>query len=96
MEHIVGHNTGVPGAEPFRHPPGEVQPLLHQHDGISAVLPGLGQLLHDEGTVGIRAVCHLLIEILQILRGVSRLHAQRLLHLIGRKLVSVGALLGIR
>ena len=60
------------------------------------MLPGLGQLFHDEGTVGIRAVSHLLIEILQILRGVSHLHAQRLLHLIGRKLMCIGALLGIR
>ena len=60
------------------------------------MLPGLSQLFHDEGAVGIRAVGHLLVEILQILSGVSHFHAQRLLHLIGRKLMCIGALLGIR
>ena len=96
MQHIVGYNAGVPGSESLWHPAGEVQPLFHQHDWISAVLLSLGQLFHHKCFISIGAVSHLLIEILQILRGVLRLHAQRPLHLIGRKLVSVGALLGIR
>ena len=60
------------------------------------MLPGFGQLFHHKCFISIGAVSHLLIEILQILRGVSHLHAQRSMHLIGCKLVSVGALLGIR
>ena len=96
VEHIVGHNAGVPGAESFRHPAGEVQPLLHQNDGVRAVLLRLGQLLHHKRFISIGAVCHLGIEVVQILRRVSCRHAQRFLHLISRKAVCVRTLLGIR
>ena len=93
MQGIVRHDAGVPGAEAVWHPAAEVQLLFHQHDGVFAVLLRFRQLFHDEFSVGIGAVRHLGVIVVQVRRGVLDLAAQRLFQLVGRQGVGVGALL---
>ena len=64
VEQLVRHDDAVPGAEAFRDPAGEVQPLLDEDQRVGALKLGLGELLQYELHIAICVSVHLITVIL--------------------------------
>ena len=77
------------GAEAVRHIAGEVQPLLNEHLGVRAVLPGFLDGFQNEFQVAVRVHLHFVGVVLADRAGGA--HLQRLAELVFRQRMSGGA-----
>ena len=80
MEELVCHDEAVAGAEAVRHIAGEVQPLLNEHLGVRAILPGFLDGFQNEFQVAVRVHLHFIGIVLADRAGGA--HLQRLAELV--------------
>ena len=58
LQRVIGDDDGVPRAEAFRYPGREIQSLFHQQHRVRCLLPGPGQLLHDDADIHVHVIQH--------------------------------------
>lgn len=86
VEELVCHDEAVAGAEAVRHIAGEVQPLLNEHLGVRAVLPGFLDGFQNEFQVAVRVHLHFVGVVLADRAGGA--HLQCLAELVFRQRMS--------
>ena len=95
MKDLVSNDQAVAGSEAFRYPSGKVQPLFDQDLGIAAEGLGFLQLFTNVGTILVRAVIHLCIKVVQVLRGIRGIASQGFQDLVLTECMGVSTLLGV-
>ena len=80
VEQLVRHDEAVAGSEAVRHIAGEVQPLLNEHLGVRAILPGFLDGFQNEFHVAVRIQFHFIGVVLADRAGGA--HLQRFAELV--------------
>ena len=89
VEGAVSDEDAVPGAEALRDITGKVQPLLNEHLGVRAVLPGFLDGFQNEFQIAVCVHLHFVGVVLDDRAGGA--HLQRLAELVFRQRMSGGA-----
>ena len=89
VEELVRHDETVAGPETVWHIAGEVQPLLNEHLGVRAILPGFLDGFQNEFHVAVRIQFHFIGVVLADRAGGA--HLQRFAELVLCQRVSGGA-----